>query len=257
MLNLSTFLILAVGCSLAGFVDALAGGGGLISLPAYLLTGIPIHFLLGTNKLTASPSAIVSAITFFKHGKVTTKFMKLFMPMAALGAFFGVKTVVLVDQTILRPFIMVMVLLVGVYTLFSKTIGSTNEFDESKVRVRHYVVGSLFTFSIGFYDGFFGPGAGSFLIMFFILYYKMDFITSSGNAKAVNLTSNLMALTMFAIEGKVAYSVGLPIILFVAVSAWLGARLALKKGTKVIKPIFVTMSLLASVKLLFDMFKGS
>lgn len=254
MLSLSNFLILVVGCSLAGFVDAVAGGGGLISLPAYLLTGIPIHFLLGTNKLTAAPSSVVSALTFFKHGKVTTKFMKLFMPMTALGAFLGVKTVVLMDQTILRPFIMVMILVVGVYTLFSKTIGSTNEFDESKVRVKHYVVGSLFTFSMGFYDGFFGPGTGSFLIMFFILYYKMDFITSSGNAKAVNLTSGVVSLIMFAIEGKVAYSVGLPIIIFVMVSTWFGAKFALKKGIKVIKPIFVTMSLIASLKLLFDMF---
>lgn len=252
MFTLQNFLILIIGCSIASFVDAAAGGGGLISLPAYLLTGIPTHFLLGTNKFTASSGAVVSAFTFFKNGKVTKRFMPFMLPMSAFGAFVGVKTVVGIDQNILRPIIMVMILIVGVYTLFSKTIGSKNEFDKENIKPSQYIVGMIMAFALGFYDGFFGPGTGTFLIIIFILYFKMDFVTASGNAKALNLVSNITSLIFFALEGKIYYKLGLPIIVFVALASWSGAKLALKEGIKVIKPIFVTMSLLMSVKLLFD-----
>lgn len=252
MFTFQNFMILVIACSIASFVDAAAGGGGLISLPAYLLTGIPTHFLLGTNKFTASSGAVVSAYAFFKNGKVTKRFMPFMLPMSALGAFAGVKTVIGIDQNILRPIIMVMILIVGVYTLLSKTIGSKNDFDKNNIKPYQYVVGMFIAFVLGFYDGFFGPGTGTFLIIIFILYFKMDFVTASGNAKALNLMSNLTSLFFFALEGKIYYKLGLPIIIFVALSSWFGAKLALKKGIKVIKPIFVTMSLLMSVKLLFD-----
>lgn len=253
MFTWQNFIILAIGCSLAGFVDAAAGGGGLISLPAYLMTGIPTHYLLGTNKFTACSGAFVSAGTFFQSGKVTINLIKYLLPMTAIGAITGVKVVVLIDQNFLRPIIMIMVLLVGVYTLFSKTIGTVNAFDENKMKKSNYAVGMAMAFILGFYDGFFGPGTGSFLIMFFILYYKMDFVTASGNAKALNLMSNVSALIFFAIEGKIYYMLGLPITVLVMISTWFGAKLAINKGVKVIKPIFVTMSILASLKLLFDM----
>ncbi len=255
MFTLSNYIILIVGCSLAGFVDAVAGGGGLISIPAYLLTGIPTHFLLGTNKFTSFPGAMVSAATFFKNGKTTKKLMLFCVPLAGLGAFLGVKTVILIDQDILRPIIMVLIFAVGIYTLFSKNIGATNEFDESDIKASKYVIASIFSFVMGFYDGFFGPGTGSFLIIFFILFTKMDFITASGNAKAINLASNVVAFATFAIEGKILYMLGLPVIIFVMFATWIGAKLAIKKGAKFIKPVFVVMSLLVSIKILYDMFK--
>lgn len=252
MISFENFIILAIGCSVAGFVDAAAGGGGLISLPIYIFTGLPAHFLVGTNKFTASSGAIVSAITFFKSGKITKKLMFLVI-FSMIGSILGVRTVLLVSQSVLRVFIMVMVLAVGLYTLFSKSFGAVNEFDESKLERKHYLVGVLAAFLLGFYDGFFGPGTGSFLIMVFILYFKMDFITASGNAKLLNLASNITALVGFALSGNVYYKIAIPIAFFVAISSFLGSKLAIRKGIKVIKPIFVTMSLLLSVKLLLDM----
>ena len=113
-------IIIIIGCSIAGFVDA-AGGGGLISLPAYLIAGIPPHTALATNKFTSTSGAIVSAFTFFKNGKLTTKLIKFLIPMTILGSIVGVQVIVLIDAKILQPLIMILILAVGIYTLFSKT----------------------------------------------------------------------------------------------------------------------------------------
>lgn len=113
----------------------------------------------------------------------------------------------------------------------------------------------FFAFLLGFYDAVFGPGTGSFLIMFFVLYYKMDFLLASGNAKALNLTSNLCSLIIFAIEGKVNYMAGIFVIPFIMISTYFGAKFAIKKGIKVIKPIFVTISLLTTLKILIDIIR--
>lgn len=255
MLSIESLIILIIGCSIAGFVDAAAGGGGLISLPAYLIAGIPPHTALATNKLTSASGAIVSAFTFFKNGKLTARLIKFLIPMTILGSITGVRVVVLINSKILQPLIMIFILAVGIYTLFSKTFGTENKFDENNLKIKNYIIGMLFAFLLGFYDAVFGPGTGSFLIMFFVLYYKMDFLLASGNAKALNLTSNLCSLIIFAIERKVNYMAGVFIIPFIMISTYFGAKFAIKKGIKVIKPIFVSISLLTTLKILIDIIK--
>ncbi len=255
MLDIGNFIIIIVGCSIAGFVDAAAGGGGLISLPSYFIAGVPPHIALGTNKFTSTSGAIVSAFTFFRNGKLTSKLIKFCVPMTILGAILGVRVVVLINAKILQPLVMVLVLAVGIYTLFSKGFGSENKFDENNLKIKNYIVGMLFAFILGFYDAVFGPGTGSFLIMFFVLYYKMDFLLASGNAKALNLISNLCSLIIFAIEGKVNYRIGIFVIPFMMIFTYLGAKFAIKKGIKVIKPIFVSISLLTTLKILIDIIK--
>ncbi|WP_295154660.1 TSUP family transporter [uncultured Brachyspira sp.] len=255
MLSIESLIILIIGCSIAGFVDAAAGGGGLISLPAYLIAGIPPHTALATNKLTSASGAIVSAFTFFKNGKLTARLIKFLIPMTILGSIAGVRVVVLINSKILQPLIMIFILAVGIYTLFSKTFGTENKFDENNLKIKNYIIGMLFAFLLGFYDAVFGPGTGSFLIMFFVLYYKMDFLLASGNAKALNLTSNLCSLIIFAIERKVNYMAGIFIIPFIMISTYFGAKFAIKKGIKVIKPIFVSISLLTTLKILIDIIK--
>ena len=255
MLSIENLIIIIIGCSIAGFVDTAAGGGGLISLPAYLIAGIPPHTALATNKLTSTSGAIVSAFTFFKSGKLTTKLIKFLIPMTILGSIVGVQVIVLIDAKILQPLIMILILAVGIYTLFSKTFGTENLFDENNLKTKNYIIWMFFAFLLGFYDAVFGPGTGSFLIMFFVLYYKMDFLLASGNAKALNLTSNLCSLIIFAIEGKVNYMAGVFVIPFIMTSTYFGAKFAIKKGIKVIKPIFVSISLLTTLKILLDIIR--
>lgn len=232
MLSIENLIIIIIGCSIAGFVDAAAGGGGLISLPAYLIAGIPPHTALATNKLTSTSGAVVSAFTFFKNGKVTSKLIKFLIPMTILGSIVGVQVIVLIDAKILQPLIMILILAVGIYTLFSKTFGTENLFEENNLKIKNYIIG-----------------------MFFVLYYKMDFLLASGNAKALNLTSNLCSLIIFAIEGKVNYMAGIFVIPFIMISTYFGAKFAIKKGIKVIKPIFVTISLLTTLKILIDIIR--
>lgn len=232
MLSIENLIIIIIGCSIAGFVDAAAGGGGLISLPAYLIAGIPPHTALATNKLTSTSGAVVSAFTFFKDGKVTSKLIKFLIPMTILGSIVGVQVIVLIDAKILQPLIMILILAVGIYTLFSKTFGTENLFEENNLKIKNYIIG-----------------------MFFVLYYKMDFLLASGNAKALNLTSNLCSLIIFAIEGKVNYMAGIFVIPFIMISTYFGAKFAIKKGIKVIKPIFVTISLLTTLKILIDIIR--
>ena len=232
MLSIENLIIIIIGCSISGFVDAAAGGGGLISLPAYLIAGIPPHTALATNKLTSTSGAVVSAFTFFKNGKVTSKLIKFLIPMTILGSIVGVQVIVLIDAKILQPLIMILILAVGIYTLFSKTFGTENLFEENNLKIKNYIIG-----------------------MFFVLYYKMDFLLASGNAKALNLTSNLCSLIIFAIEGKVNYMAGIFVIPFIMISTYFGAKFAIKKGIKVIKPIFVTISLLTTLKILIDIIR--
>lgn len=251
MLNYANLFFLCIAGFLAAFVDSIAGGGGLISVPAFLIAGFNPHYALGTNKFAATTASFTSSLKFAKSGKVNFKVLKFIIPFTLVGAALGVKTVLLINQEFLYPLVMVMVLFVGIYSLFSKTIGLDNKFE--KITPTNITLGILLGFSIGFYDGFFGPGTGSFLIFGLIHIFKFDFTNASGNAKFLNFVSNITSLVMFAIEGKIQYLYGIPIALFMIVGAQLGTKAALAKGSKLIKPIFVTMSLGVAIKMLINM----
>lgn len=237
---------------LSAFVDAIAGGGGLISVPAYFAIGFPPHFTLGTNKFSATCSSLTSTISFSKSGKVDRDILKILLPFTFLGAITGVVTVLLLDSSVLKPIVLILLLGVGIYSFFSKTIGVQDNF--IGVDKKMLIIGSIFSFFMGFYDGFFGPGAGSFMIFGLIKIFGFDFVRASGNAKAMNLTSNFASLLTFAINGKIYYLMGIPMALSMIMGAYLGSKLAIKEGAKFIKPIFVTMSLLVAFKMLYEFF---
>lgn len=237
----------------AAFVDSIAGGGGLISLPAFLATGMPTHLALGTNKFSATAASCTSSIKYATSGKVNFKFLKYVLPFTFVGAALGVKVALMIDSRYLRPLVLVLVLSVGLYSLFSKTIGQEDKFKE--LNKKNITLGILLAFSIGFYDGFFGPGTGSFLIFGLISIFGYDFINAGGNARMMNFVSNLTALLLFAIQGKINYLYGIPVALAMIIGARFGTIFALKKGSKYIKPIFVAMSLGVACKMLFDLFK--
>lgn len=239
---------------LAAFVDAIAGGGGLISVPAYFAIGFSPHSTLGTNKFSSSCGTIVSVASFAKSGKVDKNILKVLLPMSFLGAVTGVNTVLLIDPSILEPIVLFLILGVGIYGLFSKKVGMEENLKTIDKKVM--LIGGLFAFVMGFYDGFFGPGAGSFIIFGLIKIYGFDFVRASGNAKAMNFTSNIASLLVFAINGRINYLMGIPMAIFMMIGARVGARLAIKKGAAFIKPIFVTMSLAVAGKMIYGIFLG-
>jgi len=247
MLNVA--LLCLIGFAAAA-VDAIAGGGGLISLPAIMAAGVPPHFALGTNKFSSSFGAVTSAYTFMRSGKVHIPLMKFAVPCTLAGSVIGVFTALRIDQKFLRLIILVLIFAVAIYTIAKKDFGSEDKF--KGLTSRNIIQGCLFAFSLGFYDGFFGPGTGSFLIFLFIKVYGFDFTIAAGNSKVLNFVSNFTSLVMFAINGKIFYMLGIPIGLAMIAGARLGSKIAIKNGAKVIKPIFVTIALALTLKLLFD-----
>lgn len=235
----------------AAFIDSIAGGGGIISVPAFLLAGVPPHIALGTNKFSSSCASFTSSIKFAQSGKVDFKLLKYLIPFTLVGAILGVNTVLSIDTKYLNTIVLVLLLCVGAYNLFSKTIGIEDKFQSlNKINIFLGIILALF---MGFYDGFFGPGTGSFLIFGLISIYGFDFIRAGGNGKVLNFVSNITSLVVFAINSSIDYKIGIPVALFMILGARTGTKIALSKGAKLMKPIFVTMSLAAAVRMLYGM----
>lgn len=245
-----TFVFLMIACFLAAFIDAISGGGGLISLPAYMASGIPPHMALGTNKMSAFLATVASSVKFAKSGKINWDIMKKLPIFSFIGACLGVKTILLLDSKYLYP--ITIILLVGVlaYTLVNKKIGETNEF--AGLDSKNLMYGRIFAFILGFYDGFFGPGTGSFLIFMLIRVFKLDFTNASGNTKILNLTSNVASVIMFVYYGQINYYYSLPLGIVMVFGAIVGAKFAIVKGSKFIKPIFLTVTSVVLLKMIVE-----
>jgi len=246
---LNLFIICTFGF-LAAAVDAIAGGGGLISLPALLIVGVPPHLALGTNKFAASMASLNSSITFARSGKVHFPLVRWQIPFTLIGSLLGAWAVLRVSSAFLSKAVLVLILLVGIYTMLHKNLGMNNKFQG--LNSRNIVLGCMFALALGFYDGFFGPGTGSFLIFSFITLFGFDFVVASANSKVLNFTSNFAALLIFAWNGKILLSYGIPMAIFMILGSYVGTRLAIQRGAELVKPIFITMSLLVAAKLIYQ-----
>jgi len=250
---MSKLIFLCIAGFFAALIDSIAGGGGLISLPAFLLAGVPPYFALGTNKFASTSASLTSSLKFAKSGKVQFGLLKYLIPFTLIGAVLGVKSVLNIDQKYLSTIVLVLVLAVGIYSFFSKSIGIEDKY--IGIKKKGLFLGILLAFVLGFYDGFFGPGVGSFLIFGLIGIFGFDFVHASGNARVLNFISNITALIIFALNKQINYYYGIPVAILMIIGARIGTVLALKNGSKLIKPIFITMSLAVACKMLFSMVK--
>lgn len=249
--SLISIIFISCAAFIGAFVDAIAGGGGLITVPAYILGGFPPHFALGTNKLSATFGSLSSTVEFFRNGKIHFGLVKYIIPCTFLGAVLGVNSVLLINQDFLYPLVSAMILIVGIYTYFKKDLGLINTFQlQSKTQI---AMGMVFGFVIGFYDGFFGPGTGSFLLFVFIKFFGMDFVNAGGNTKVLNFISNVTSLVVFALAGKINFQIGLMAGVFSLLGSVIGTKVAIRKGASFVKPIFLIMSFAVFVKLVVDM----
>ena len=246
------FLILAVFCFIAAVVDAISGGGGLISLPAYFAVGFPPHMALGTNKLSAFLSTFASAFKFWKAKKINIEIVSKLFAFSLAGAAIGVKTAVSIEPKYFKPISFVTLILVFLYTLKNKNIGEVNYYKGTTPKT--LLIGKIMAFSLGFYDGFLGPGTGSFLIFCLIKIFKLDFSSASGNTKILNLLSNFASLVVFAFLGKLNWVYGLSIAVVMTFGAIIGSRLAILKGNKFIKPVFLVVTSILILKMSYEIF---
>lgn len=238
MITIPNFIMLLGACFLAGFVDAIAGGGGLISLPAYVLAGVPIHMAYGCNKFSAACGTTIAAARYWKH-KMLDIPVGLF---AALGAFLAswaaAELVLEIRGETLQALVLVFLPIAAVITLVNKKMGDVDA-SHTNGTWKKAILGTVIGVIIGFYDGLIGPGTGTFALMAFCLIMKYDMRTASGNAKCLNLASNYAALVVFLLAGTVYLPIAIPAGICGVAGSFLGSGLAIKKGTKVIRLVMV------------------
>jgi uncharacterized membrane protein YfcA len=245
----SLLIILIILGFVAAFVDSVVGGGGLITLPALLFSGLNPAAAVATNKLVGTMGSFTSTIMFYRSGKVDlTSLYKLF-PLVFIGSAVGAWTVHLMNPKVLKPLMLVMLAAVAIYTIFKKDWGSISTY--KKLSLRHFILFMVFIFTIGFYDGFLGPGTGSFL-MFAFLMIGFDFVKAAGNAKFLNFGSNIAALLMFIYLGQVNFAYGLPMALAGIVGAMCGSKFAIKRGSGYVRVLFIAVTFLLLAKNIYD-----
>jgi uncharacterized membrane protein YfcA len=238
---------------LAGFVDSIAGGGGLLSIPAYLMAGLPPHLAAGTNKLSASLGTTISTLRYFRSGRVHLAAAAASALLAFPGSFLGSKAALALPSEGFRVAMLVLIPVAAVLVLSRKNHGDEEDRRTPKVTGwAFWVLCAGIGFTVGFYDGFFGPGAGTFVLMFHNVVLGFGLRTASGNAKVVNLSSNYAALAVFIAAGQVMWVTGLVAGACGIAGNWLGSGLAIRNGARAIRPVFVGVLILLFAKVFYD-----
>jgi len=246
--ELKTFLIVCPLVFLAGFVDAIGGGGGLISLPAYLIAGLPAHQAIATNKLSSSCGTALATYRFARQGYIHWRLALPSMATAIVGAWCGAHLSLMVDSAVLTKVLYVVLPLTAVLVLRRDALRERPA--EEQPERRTALIAAAVSLVIGVYDGFYGPGTGTFLIIALSLLARMDVRSANGQCKAVNLSTNITSLIVFLRSGQVLLTLGLAAAACNMIGGWLGAGLALRAGTKITRPIILLVLALLLLKVL-------
>jgi len=243
------FLIVCPLVFLAGFVDSIAGGGGLISFPAYMLAGVPVHVIIGTSKLSSFPGAIVATLRFAKNKYIRWKLALPCAAAAVVGATIGANLSLRTDEKIIKSLMLVVLPVVAFYVLRNKNLGE-EEVTETVPWKKMLLVGTAASLVIGIYNGFYGPGTGTFLILIFTGAVKLNMKEAAGVSKFINLVADVSALGTFFLDGKVNYALGLTAALFCIAGSYLGSGLVVSNGQKIVRPVVMTVLALLFVKII-------
>jgi hypothetical protein len=254
-LDLAQYALLGVMSFFAGFIDSIAGGGGLISLPAYLSLGIPPHYVLGTNKFSSTCGTSFATFRYFRHGSIDTRVAIFSVLGALIGSPIGARLALLLDEGFLKILLIALLPCIAVFMLLRKDFGHSDT-SNRWTTVQIFLLSGAIGLAIGTYDGFFGPGTGTFLLLAFTGIVGLPLVKASGNSKIVNLSSNVGALVAFLLSGKVIVTLGAVAAVFNIAGNWIGSGLAIRRGAKIIRPVFIVSIALLLGKIVFDMVFG-
>ena len=243
------YLVVCPLAFIAGFVDAVAGGGGLISLPAYLIAGLPVHTAIGTNKLSSGMGTAIAAWQFWKNGCIPWKQAAMCCIVALFASGLGANLGLLLDESIFRILLLFILPATAVYILFHKSFSSENA-DYPKTKTVLFSI--LTAFIVGVYDGFYGPGTGTFLILLLTGLAHMRLDTANGIAKSINLCTNLAGLAVLLINGKVMISLGFIAGIFSILGNYIGTRCFQRGGAKIVKPMIIFVIAIFFIKTLLE-----
>ena len=251
-LDFATMLVMAGMGFVAAFIDSVVGGGGLISIPTLMWTGLPMLNVLGTNKVASCMGAFSGVMTYLRSGKLDKKILRVMFPLSFIGSILGVLIVREIPSDFLRPLVVVMLIVIAVYSVAKKNWGA----DKKRVNVSHknYLLGTVAIFSLGLYDGFFGPGTGSFMLFVYLM-MGYGFLGAAANARAANFASNLAAVILFTGLGLVNFSYALPMGFGMILGAYFGAKTAITKGAAYVRPLFIGVTVILIGKQLIELFR--
>ena len=245
------FVIVCPMLFLAGLVDAIGGGGGLISLPAYLFAGLPVHTAIATNKLSSSCGTALATGRFIRRGLVNFRLAVPSVIAAVLGSSMGAKLSLSVSEAVMK-YILLAVLPAAAFFVLNRHLFRNEGKHAATADRRTLAVCAAAAFIIGIYDGFYGPGTGTFLIIAFTVFARMTVESANAQTKVINLTTNITSLTVFLLNGQVLFPLGLAGALCNMAGNWVGSGLAITKGTKIVRPVILLVLLLLLAKILFN-----
>ena len=247
----ATLIALVVAGLGAGIADGIAGGGGLITVPALLASGLPPHLALGTNKAQSMWGTLAALVTFWRAGRVDARAAVRNFPLAFAGSMLGVTLVLHLAPGALRPVVIALLIVAAVLMLLRKPSR-----DEDALHPRYLWIAAALSLGIGCYDGFFGPGTGTFLIVGFIVLCGRSISGATADAKVVNFASNVAAAGSFAVAGKVVWSIALPMAVAQLIGGFIGARLAIYRGAILVRTMVLVVSSTLVLKLGYDLLSG-
>ena len=249
-ISLWGFVLIAVMVFLAGFVDAIAGGGGFISLPAYLFAGIPVHAAIATNKLSSTMGTTVATAKYIRQGYMVWWLVPSSVVLALAGSSLGASLSLATDETIIRIIMLLVIPFAAFYVLKTKRMDIERaEFSRPKTLA---ICGAI-AFTLGVYDGFYGPGTGTFLMLLLPAVAHLTLDHAAGLTKAINLSTNVAALVVFLANGAVLIGLGLIAGLFNIAGNWLGAAKFTKDGARIVRPIILLVLVLFAIRLILEL----
>jgi len=241
----SVFIILFFVAFFASLIDSIAGGGGLLTTPSMLLLGIPPLNVLATNKFQSCFGTFTSTLNYYRNGLLTEKKRVLYFVLSFVGSSVGTLLVSKISNETLETVIPILLIGASVFFIMNKGPSGVNQ------NYKLLVIFNLLVFAIGFYDGFFGPGTGSFFVLSFIIIKGVNIMEATAVTKLLNFSSNFAAFLIFAYQGYVIWILGLVMAVAQIAGAYTGSKFAIKNGEKVVRPVLVIVSLLLSARILF------
>ena len=253
-MDVTILLLLCLAAFAAGFIDAIVGGGGLIQTPVglILLPSLPVATVIGTLKVPAFSGTSFAAFQYLKKVDLNWKLLGIMMLLAFPSAFLGSTLLTYVSNDFMKPLLLVVLSFLVIYTYAKKNFGQQIEKNISSQRQLLNAV--AISFVVGLYDGFIGPGTGSFLVVAFIAIMGFDFLHASANAKMVNLATNFGSICLFMLKGKIIWAIAIPMAFSNAFGGWLGAKLAINKGNKFIRIFFLIVVIGTLIRFAYDVF---
>jgi len=254
--SLFTLLILSILAFMAGFIDSVVGGGGLIQLPALLVTlpNAPLPTIFGTNKIAALSGTSMAAFQYAKRIRFNLKLLLTISVASFIASYFGAKIVSIINPATLKPIILIILIAIAIYTFIKKDLGKIET--KQLPLTRQMIFGAAIGLIIGFYDGFFGPGTGSFFVLAFVVILGFEFVQASAYAKIVNCMTNISALIVFIRQGNYIIGIAILMAVFNIAGSVIGSKMAIKRGNGFIRVFFLIIVTIMIIRYGYDVFKA-